>query len=409
MKKMIGTLALIAAVALVSCTAVAEGNRLLEAGMFESFAQLLWNGETLYAPSQNRMYTWQPGDEALTAWEDGMAIAESLLGQDSAEGMSFARYTLFLDNGSLRGLRLLYDDLGGLEGLAVCDICLEEGMVRTANAVAVNAPRELLGRDFYFTDVCGRDGTLFLLGEDENGALLCCVDMAASDKAHVEEVGGWGNGRLLSTAQGLLMAKENYDAECLTLSWVQEDGRLKPAFDLPMLNIYSLATSEKGNVIYAMDKGKVCPVNLDDGELGAPVSALPVTPDSSSATDGNRFYAANLGSRVAILDVTSPLPEDSVLTMRGLDWSEGFREAMLQFIVEHPEQAVAVNDADVGQEVLEELLTQSSEPDIYIINNSYNASYDALLESGYMLPLDGSEVICGLIGSCRFPKNCGQC
>ena len=71
--------------------------------------------------------------------------------------------------------------------------------------------------------------------------------------------------------------------------------------------------------------------------------------------------------------------------------NEWMRDAMMRVAVEHPEIMPVM--LDENGTVLEDMMTHSPDTDVYILDVRYSRAYEALLNRGFMLPLDGSEAL----------------
>ena len=382
MKKTIIIMAL-----LLICHGAALGeNRLLALPEGEYVGGLLTDGETLYIQG-GALYTWRAGDGAVKSWEDAIDLPE---GSGDSWRQAFDGLTLFMDGVALRGARLLTDDDGVAEALQLCDIALTDaGTVEARNVHTLAAPSAVRdGGLAYLTGLCVRDGVLYLSGYASDGAVLCAVD-SADGSARVEALGGWNTVKLLQAPDGPILAEEGDDAGA-ALYRVGRDGRAEKLCDLPPFTGGVTADPATG-AIYAVLDGRVCPVDLNAGELGTPVSAVPLRIDGAAALGGR--FVAWMGDRVAVLDADRPLDAGGVMAYAASFSARWMNDALLDFAVAHPELALARTDLP-AEGVLDGMLTQSRDVDVFIFDTRDGAAaYGALLERGYMLPLDGREAL----------------
>lgn len=372
---------------LLICLGAALGeNRLLALPEGEYVGGLLTDGDTLYIQG-GALYTWRAGDGAVKSWEDAIDLPK---GSGDGWRQAFDGLLFFMDGAKLRGARLLTDDDGVAEALQLCDIALTDaGTVEARNVQTLAAPPAVRdGGLAYLTGLCVRDGVLYLSGYANDGAVLCAVD-SADGSARVEALGGWNAFKLLQAPDGPILAEEGDDAGA-ALYRVGRDGRAEKLCDLPPFTGGVTADPATG-AIYAVLDGRVCPVDLYAGELGEPVSAVPLSVDGAAALGGR--YVAWMSDRVAVLDADHPLDAGGVMSYAASFSAPWMDDALLDFAVAHPELALA--RADLSAEgVLDGMLTQSRDVDVFIFDTRDGAAaYGALLERGYMLPLDGREAL----------------
>ncbi len=374
---------------LLICLGAARGeNRLLALGEGEYIGGLCTDGKALYIQG-DALHVWRAGDEAVQSWADAVDLPEP-----ESSGISwrqaFDGLILFTDGATLRGGRLLTDEDGAAEALQLCDLALTDaGTVEARNVQTLPAPAAVRdGGLAYLTGLCAQDGVLYLSGYANDGAVLCAVDFADAS-ARVEALGGWNTFRLLATPDGPILAEEGDDAGA-TLYRAGRDGHVRKLCELPPFTGGVTADPATGAVFAVLD-GRVCPVDLQAGELGAPVSTAPLRVDGAAALGGQ--YVAWMGSRVAVLDASEPLDAGGVISYAAsfsAPWLDG---ALLDFAVAHPELALAQANLP-AERVLEGMLTQSKDVDVFLFDTRDGAAaYDALRNRGFMLPLDGREAL----------------
>ncbi len=373
--------------ALLLCLGAALGeNRLLALPEGEAIVGLCTDGETLYLAG-DALYTWRPGDDAPRRWEDAVDLPGP---EDGSWRRAFEGLTFFMDGATLRGGRLLTDDDGVAEALQLCEIAFTDAGTAEARSVQTLAVPAAVrdGGLAYLTGLCAQDGALYLAGYASDGAVLCAVD-SADASARVEALGGWNTLSLFPAPGGPILAEEGDDAGT-TLYRVDRDGRVEKRCELPPFT-GGVAVDPATGAIFAVLDGRVCPVDPDAGELGAPVSTAPLRVDGAAALGGR--YVAWMGNRVAVLDAESPLDAGGVISYAASFSAPWMNDALLDFAVAHPELALARSDLP-AEGVLEGMLTKSRDVDVFIFDTRDGAAaYGALLDRGYMLPLDGREAL----------------
>lgn len=376
---------------LLSCLACAraEGNLLLPLPEDEWIDGLFTDGETLYIAG-SRLYAWRAGDAEPSSWEDRIDLPGPEDGEDFGWRYGLDGVTLFADGEALRGGRLLTDGNGEVQALQLCDIAFtDDGAVEARNLRTLDAPASVRDSGLNsLSTLCVGDGALYLLGQGEGGATLCVVD-GENPKAARAEALGWNDFHLLPAPDGPVLAEEDY-GEGTKLSRVGRDGSLEALCTLPPFAT-GMAADPVSGAIYAALDGRVRPVDLDSGELGEPVSALPLRAQGAAALKGR--YCAWMGNHVAVMDAGNRLDEDGVLSYSSSLSGQWMEEVLLRFAVSHPELAVARAEVP-AEDVLDGMLTQSRDVDVHIMDSRDGAAaYEALLERGYMLPLDGREAL----------------
>ena len=371
----------------LASAALCEGNLMLPLPENENISGLLAGGDdTLYIFGDG-LFTWKPGDETPTAWTDKI----DLPGPEDEEGEGFGwRYTLeglafFMDGGALRGGRLLTDGDGKARALQLCDIVFSgAGAVEARNVQTLNTPAAIRDSGLYgITNLCVQAGVLYLLGNGDEGLVLCAVDSADPKAARAEAL-GWEDYHLLAAPDGPILVEEGFD-EGTRLYRVRPDGSREALCDLPPFT-GGAAVDPVAGTLYAAVDGRVRVVDIASGALGEPVSALPLQLDGAVALNGR--YCAWMRNDVAVLDAETPLDEDGVVSWSTSLSAPWLDKAMLEFAVVHPELTLAKVEARM-EDTLDGMLTQSRDVDVYITDTRDGAAaYWALLDRGYMLPLE---------------------
>ncbi|MDO4865127.1 MAG: hypothetical protein Q4C10_01115 [Clostridia bacterium] len=376
-------------------SAGAEENLLLSTVDGDIVERMLSDGETLYAIGA-KLYTWRPGNEALEVWEDAVELPKP---EDKADSFmdgwrtAFDGATLFLNDGRLQGARFTTDEEGFPTAFQVFDVVLEDGAARAGNVRTLGVPEALEDANGLerIVDALAREGVLYLLA-GWDGNLLVTVDSQAGSP-HVEKLGDWAERRLLDTPSGVLLAESDFDQT--RLFQVETDGSLELICELP-ISAKGFAALQSSEEVFASVEGRICPIDPASGTQGTAATALPVEPTRAALMDDGRLYAASVSEYVAVMDVSGELPEDDVLVVRGNP--SMFDGIMLEFAVAHPEVKPVLIEDGVGGELLDQMLTRSTEADVYVLQTDFDSAFDALVDRGYALPLDSSEALSGLIG-----------
>ena len=383
---------LVLALALLALPALSEGNRLLEADGGQYLRALIACGDQLVLAGDDSLFTWREGEAGFTAWTPDLRL-ENPYRQDEAAGLY--DLALFDDAGTLRGLRLLRDGDYAFRAMQLFDLAFTDaGAVTAQNPVELALPGEIEAMDWFdLRKVVCREGVLYALGEGED-VLLCVIDPGRPNAAAVTPLRSWDNA-LTVGPDGVLLATGTNDGDGrLSLCRVGADGSLEAICRLEA-EASTVAADPETGAVYAAMNGQACPVDLSTGELGEPFAALTLGGECAAVLPGGRWYAVAMAGGVAVLDTRGHLDGDSVLHISTTQGDEWLNRAVMRFAVEHPE-VTPVLGYDAG-DPLEGMMTQSGDTDVYIMGLGYDGSYQALLERGFMLPLDGSAAIRALV------------
>lgn len=384
---------LLTVILLLVPAAVAEGNRLLPLDGTDYIQNMFVGGDTLYVVSESKVYTWHEGDESLTAWETNEM--ELPTGDGGVEYLYLHEFRLYADADGLHGLRTGYDKDFQPESLRLYDMTLENGGIRPRETAALDLPDELRS-DFYPNAACVRDGLLVLSGEGENGSCIAVIDMETPKKARVTQLPGY-DCSLLPTRDGVLLANDDYTGgeARMIVSRIEDDASLTEVCAISsQTQVRGVAANVETGALYAVMDGRVRPVDAATGEAGEAIGALPVQPDHAAMLGGS--YVAVVSGDVAVLDTAGRLDEDAVLTIESGFYGDWLNKAAVAYSVEHPEITPVLGWDSYN--MLDEMMTQSPDTDIYICSSFDGANYESILNRGFMMPLEGSEKLKAFAG-----------
>ena len=383
---------LLLALMLLASAAVAEGNRLLslEGAEYGGYISgMFTDGETLYIVSDMKLLTWKAGEEAPTAWDAGDMHLPTEDGGEEYVGIY--EFRMYADGEGLHAVRLGHDADYQPDSLRLYDMTLSDGAITAKETARVALP-DAMRSEFYPNAAYVQDGVIYLLGDNETGSVVAAIDMENPKQGRTTQLSGYQS-RLMPTREGVLVTDQDYMNERHSVCRIGEDAGLDEVCALPMEAAGVAADPETGAVYAAID-GRVRRVDAATGEAGEAVGVLPVQPEN--AVIMGRSYAAILGGSVAVLDLDGQVDESAVLTIESGGYDDWLNRAVVAYSVEHPElPPVLGHDA---YNVLDGMMTQSPDTDIYVVSGYDGASYEALLNRGYMLPLDGSEKLANLAG-----------
>ena len=199
-------LLLLAALMLLPAFAVAEGNQVMKLADDAYLRDLVTDGETLYAVCDNMLYACKPGDAEMTQWESDIRFPDTDGEGDPAH--FFYEFTIFAGDGGLRGIRLQNDADGYPESLVLFDLAFtDHNTVEAENARTLDAPSELKDMQwFYLAKGSMSGGMLYLMGQTDDGCVLCVMDESDPKRGRVERMTSW-ECDLLATPGGVLLAE----------------------------------------------------------------------------------------------------------------------------------------------------------------------------------------------------------
>ena len=371
--------------------ATAEGNRLLKLEDGGYMSGMMSDGDALYIAGESKLYIWRDGDDAPAAYTSAIRLPDES-GEVADIDRNFYEFRLFADDGGLHGINIAYDESYEPEALLLFDIATtDEGTVEARNARRIDLPEALRAGNFYLEAVCARAGLLYLLVSDESGTNLAVIDPQNPKAAASERLDNSWDCKLVPSKDGVLLTFIDYRQEPVPkLCAVNSDGSMDELCTLPN-GAQALAADLDTGALYAVVEGRLRPVDAATGEVGEPVAALPSDPRYGVLVNGGRTYAAGLEGGVALLDTEGHLAEDRLLTIQGGYYGTWLDAALMAYSVEHPE-ITPVMGHDY-QNVLDDIMAQSPQTDIYMLDYADNGVCEALQKRGYMLPLDGSEAL----------------
>lgn len=371
--------------ALLATAALGEGNNRLIEVKADYISDLLSDGDALYILGDWQVYVWRPGDAEAAAWS-----LEPLYNGEDGRDYGVA---LFAGEGGLKALRIAYAETDGISDLELCDVALgEDGQARAERVKALGLPDVLRTADgFEPWKVCVNGEGLAILGNGESGAELMLLDPEAPQDARLVALPNWDY-TLVPSAQGALLLDRSYDEKTMLLK-LRADGEAEPLCTLTN-RVNAVAADPDTGAIYAASQGRVFPISLPDGAPGEAFGAVPLEPRCAAVLKHGQGCALAMDGAVAVLDTSATLAEDQMLKVNNDYTATWVERATLQYAVEHPEAPpVTIWGNDT---VLEDMLTQSPDTDVYIMDAVYGGTYDTLLDRGYLLPLGDSATLSAL-------------
>ncbi len=377
-------LVLLVLLVLLASSALGEGNRLIEVKA-DYISDLLSDGDALYILGDWQVYVWRPGDAEAAAWS-----LEPLYNGEDGRDYGVA---LFAGESGLKALRIAWDETDGISDLELCDVALgEDGQARAERVKALGLLDVLRTADgFEPWKVCVNGEGLAILGNGESGAELMLLDPEAPQDARLVALPNWDY-TLVPSAQGALLLDRSYDEKTMLLK-LRADGEAEPLCTLTN-RVNAVAADPDTGAIYAASQGRVFPISLPDGAPGDAFGAVPLEPRCAAVLKHGQGCALAMDGAVAVLDTSATLAEDQLLKVNNDYTATWVERATLQYAVEHPEAPpVTIWGNDT---VLEDMLTQSPDTDVYIMDAVYGGTYDTLLDRGYLLPLGDSASLSAL-------------
>ena len=217
------------------------------------------------------------------------------------------------------------------------------------------------------------------------------LDPKAPQDARLVALPNWDY-TLVPSSQGALLLDRSFEEESKLLK-IAADGEPEPLCQLTGRESAVAADPDTG-AIYAASQDRVYPVSVPDGAPREAFGAVPLEPRRAVVLKNGQGCAIAMDGAVAVLDTSATLAEDQLLKVNNDYTATWVERATLQYAVEHPEAPpVTIWGNDT---LLEDMLTQSPDTDVYIMDAVYGGTYDTLLDRGYLLPLGDSASLSAL-------------
>ena len=402
MKKMSLLLALLLALTCLPAFA-AESDLILgrdgETGI--RFENAFTDGETLYLCDSEKLYTWQPGDTELTehaySFEDtdvnSSTTVMPFIGEDQLYAitvkMTYGAHT-DVDEVALNSMALGADGAVTFEKLTTLD--WSSLISYYEDDAAVTLP----------LDIVVRGGKAYLRHfNDQYDYVVSVLDMetgALEENYDLQDVQA-----MIPYQEGTVLVEEySYSsaetARFLLYDYESDSVQMLSEFEIkPYSPLNGLAYDEATDTVYCLKEGEVCPVDPRTGEVGAGVADMPLEAYgmSHAALMNNGIYAY-AGTGVAIRDLVAGSQVAFRLRVVDSNYCAAVTAATTRFGAENSDVGVILSrDFSGADSLAESMMNRDDSVDIYTVSTS-SAAYDAVYNRGYMMELDGSELLADL-------------
>lgn len=402
MKKLSLLLALILALSCLPALA-AEGDVILardgETGI--RFQNAFTDGEVLYLSDENTLYTWQPGDEALTehtySFEDGNPNGGT-------------RVMPFIGEGQLYAItvKMSYGAHVDVDEVALNSMALEADGTVTFQQLTTLDWTDLIS--YYDGDadvmmpldiVVGGGKAYLRHYNDQYDYVLSVLDMetgALEENYDLQDVQA-----MIPYQEGTLLVEQysfssNETARFLLYDYESDSVQMLSEFEIkPYMPLSGLAYDEDTDTVYCISEGEVCPVDPRTGEIGAGVADMPLEAyGMSHAVLMNNGLYAYAGNGVAIRDLVAGSQVAFRLRVVDSNYCSAVTTATTRFCAEHSDVGVVLSrDFNGADSLAESMMNRDDSVDIYTVSTS-SAAFDAVYKRGYMMELDGSALLADL-------------
>lgn len=427
MKKTLLALALTLALMLVTPLALAAGNATIAVRGRDGFddyisSMFVWDGRLMMS-SYDVMYTWSP-EEGLSQIEGYVELDEAFQPQEDEDGERYVQigeeridleenenaylYTYLYPAGDkLYRMGVINGENGATDVLLV-EINLEDGAFAMDGGYIDLGDQLIEDYGDGYTGVnaleqsCYADGVLYGMFWGMDGRMIAAIDLETGDMDTMEfdtdneilSIAPYDEGRLLLSTYAYdeeynaTVSFQLYDVESEELT---EIGALEPGSgSFPSGVCYDEA---RGKLYFVRD-GSVWRADVTEDGLGEPEAfgdmPIEIYSDAQPVLLGDLYVLCSYDGIVG-RDVTVDKMPEQHLTIADAGYTSVTRSAYFDFTALHPEFAVSIaNSGMSSDELIQSMMTQSSDTDIFIMN-AYDPSYLPLLRRGYMAELGGSE------------------
>lgn len=254
---------------------------------------------------------------------------------------------------------------------------------------------------------CGLDGKLYgLYWADDGMRTLAAIDLeeGAVESLPLEAEGeitglsAFGDGKLLLS---LYTYEEGENASSISLYDV-ESGETTSLGSLPQGNGLptALCFDEARSRLYYVQDGYVWRTEVSESGIGEAEAfgdmPLEIYMDARPVMLGDLYILSSYDGVVG-RDVTVEQLPEKTLTVVDAGYSRSTRRAYFDFIVAHPEFAVAFSNRGINaEEIIQAMMTRESDIDIFTME-TVEPAYASLKERGYLADLSGSEKLTALV------------
>lgn len=364
------------------------------------FYRAFTDGGTLYAHTPGALWTWRPGDAALT--ERAYRLP------DDVQAASEVTVLPFPDDGRLCAVALVRRRAG--EGMELDRAVLMAGELNGDGDVALEAVCEVdwseltgwfLGEEVISEPSC-------LLGAGDR-AVMCWEDMNLERHAAAIDLES-GRVRVIDDLEGCLaLTAYKGGAALAALPDRADPERMKlAAYDFATNEVTPLGGLHTGSgapprgiaydpltdAIYCATDGEVRRADPDTGELGERAADVPMQGGldawAGCVMDGGLYVYCGQG--IAVRSLAGGADYESELSVCDPTDNTAVLDAVARFGEERPNVRIAlIPDEEAVQRLVEDMVRHEDGVDVYVVDMD-SAAWDAVHGRGYQLPLDGDAL-----------------
>lgn len=394
---------------LPACALAAEGDTVLRGGWF---FDVMMRGEELVlfgGTIDGGIYTWKMGEEDLSFYPWGESFENVVFSPEwtyytefsDGENIYFVSGTSKAENGSLE-----------LQYVSLWKIVLDNNEANIVEVEDSHLDWDALptSHDIYFVqNSVYLNGVLYCIAEsDSHDMEACAVPLDGSYSYVLDDVPSplgistYKDGKLLFWCRDL---NQNLYDDNEYASFVAWDPALEEAEELCTISVdpkmyhayyydpVSFTYDEVSDRVYYAQFGAVVALNLDTGETEE-VNDIPLLDESEIGAvmlPGGYFALAR--EEEIIVRNTDPGERAAYrLTISNPSNIEPINSAIYSFSDIRPDVSVKIDAHNEPPRIIEDLMTQSTQYDIYVVNST-DQSFDSVFHRGYMAELSDSEKI----------------
>ena len=369
---------------------------------FEDYVDAICAVEnTLWMQGGNQVYSYDTQTGEMTAWPWTGEYAEAKGGlYDEGYKVYWGTEGWFSWNGgvyTLRTITRMNDDYSyyELEDVTLCRVLAQEGGVSLEEVQKIDYRAFVEGTHFGFNSCCVVNDVLCgssYLDMGGTGLMLIPLNGEEPSLIYLNDLD-----RICAYDGGLLTLQVKYNGDSNIEQYSLMDvstGKSQKLFERETSGGWSagLVQEAGSSRVLLVKEGRLSALDLSTGETEI-LTSFPITTDSSGGAEAcmlpNGVYAAGGYMGVALRDLANPVENECELNIGEITWSENVDSSIISFGQSHPEISVVrtMPDADTA---LTQLLTRSSEVDIYVMDSHYDGLFSAILEREWGAPLSGS-------------------
>ncbi|HIS92542.1 MAG TPA: extracellular solute-binding protein [Candidatus Alectryocaccomicrobium excrementavium] len=375
-------------------------------GFDEQVQSMAYADGTLYILGYNSLYTYADG--ALTQWELDVSVEN----EESDVYVNFNPSALVNDGGEIRllGMERGYDveaEESLVEGGGLYSISLEEAdgiktaRVELATELDFEAMIEDSGDEYTWMNISmpfAQDGMLVGTTYGVNNIFWFDLEDGSYHSFGNEYLGllaPYKDGRVLALQADYSSAEPRVELCALDL----ESEEVEALCEMPM-DGYSapsmLYYDAQADLLYYVSNGELWRMPLTDPAAAESVADMPLNYSGQAQpvlTEDGYFIVADYETVVRRNTDPSQRAQTRIVVQDA--YADAVDRAYYAFTGANPD--VEVVKKDVTEDIVQAMMSQSSDIDIYVLGMS-GAEFATLLDRGYAVELGGSEKITGLVG-----------